>query len=119
MSDASYDGIPNPNYDPDYGKRRTNAFAPTLRMDVDDEKFGAFSGDGVSIEVVAEQLAGFFRTANVSDGIRFTAESITVIETGQVLTNFQAGVAAIFEIDDIIHLKLNTGDVVAIEFYRV
>jgi hypothetical protein len=114
-----FDRIPNPRYNPAYVQGGINAYIPTLRMDINDEKMSLFEASGLTIETAAEQLAGFFRTANVTDGIRFTAESIVVIETGQVLKNFQSGIAAIFELDDVTHLKLNTGDVVEVKFYRV
>lgn len=117
VEDPRYAGFPNPRDNPAYVQGGRNAFIPTLRMDVKAEKFRAFNGDGESIEAEEEQLADFFRNANVDDGLRFTAEAITVIESSQVLHNFQSGVAAIFEIDDLVHLKLNTGDVVAIKFY--
>lgn len=96
-----------------------SAFAPTLRMEITDEKFRGYEAMGMSIDDVNDELTNLFSSISVADGARFTAESITVIETGQVLENFQAMIDAIFELDDVLHLKLATGDVVAVELYRV
>lgn len=115
MSD---DGLkPNPNYNPNYGKK-VSAFAPTLRMEVTDERYREYVDAGVTVEDAENMMSGFFRKANVIDGIRFTAEAITVLETGQVLRNFDTTVVATFEVDDVLHLKLATGDVVAAKLYR-
>lgn len=115
MSD---DGLtPNPNYNPNYGKK-VSAFAPTLRMEVTDERYREYVDAGVTVEDAENMLSGFFRKASVLAGVRFTAETITVLETGQVLRNFETTVVATFEIDDALHLKLATGDVVAAKLYR-
>lgn len=113
------DGIPNPN---SYGNRRgakASAFAPTLRLEINDEKMSQIEEAGLTLKDAESQIVGFFRHAKVNDRLQFTAEEITIVETGWVLTNFRAGIAAIFEIDNVVHLKLTTGDVVAVELYRV
>lgn len=111
------DGIPNPAYNPAYGAK-ASAFAPTLRMDLTDEKLREYEEVGITIESATEQLTELFRNVSVTARVRFTAETVTVVETGQVLKNFQSGIAAIFELDEILHLKLDTGDVVAMKIYR-
>lgn len=116
MSDDSLK--PNPNYNPNYGKK-VSAFSPTLRMEVTDERNSEYVEAGVTVEDAENMLSGFFRKANVLNGVRFTAETITVLETGQVLKKFDTTVVATFEVDDVLHLKLATGDVVAAKLYRV
>lgn len=116
-----YDGIPNPAYNPAYGNKReakASAFAPTLRMDLTEEKLREYEEIGITIESATEQLTELFRNVSVTSRVRFTAETVTVVETGEVLTKFQSGISATFEIDDVLHLKLDTGDVIAMKIYR-
>jgi hypothetical protein len=115
MSDESLK--PNPNYNPNYGKK-VSAFSPTLRMEITEERFREYEDAGVTVADAENMLSGFFRKAKVTDGVLFTSEAITVLETGQVLKNFETTVVATFEIDDVLHLKLATGDVVAAKLYR-
>lgn len=112
------DGIPNPN---SYGNRRgakASAFAPTLRIEIAEERLREYEASGLIIDDVNEQLVEMFRNVSVTARVRFTSEAVTVIETGEVLKNFQSGISAIFELDDVLHLKLDTGDVVAVKYYR-
>lgn len=113
------DGIPNPKA---YGNRRgtkASAFSPTLRLDINDEKMSKIEESGLTMKDVESQLVGFFRDVSLSAKVEFTAESVTIVETGEVLKNFRSGIAAIFELNNVIFLKLDTGDVVAVELYRV
>lgn len=114
-----HDGTPNPNA---YGNRRgtkASAFSPTLRMEITDERFREYEAAGMTIEDADERLTSLFRNVSLAKKVEFTAESVTIIETGEVLTNFRSGIAAIFELDNVVYLKLDTGDVVAVELYRV
>ena len=95
-----------------------SAFTPTLRMDVNDDQLREIEALGLTLDEAANDVVQFFRNASVTDNLQMTAENITVIETGQVLKKFRAGVAAIFEIDDLTYLKLTTGDVVALQLCR-
>lgn len=96
-----------------------SAFTPTLRLEINAKKLREYDARGMTFDDANDELTNLFSSISVADGARFTAESITVIETGQVLKNFQAMIDAIFELDDVLHLKLATGDVVAVELYRV
>jgi hypothetical protein len=118
------DGVPNPAYDPNYEEKQRyrgqlTPFTPTLRLDFTDDDIMMIEQAGMTMEDSESRMIRFFHDAKITDGLEFSTDSITVIESGQTLKNFQSLVVAVFEIDEVLHLKLGSGDVVAVKFYRV
>lgn len=91
--------------------------APTLRLDITQQQADEIQENGgLSVEETTEEFRNLFGNLPVKDKPFFTASVITDIESGQTLHNFEAMVVGKFTIDDRLHLKLSTGDIVVVEF---
>lgn len=93
-------------------------FAPTLRLDVTAERMAEFAEHGIVLDDITRKTQEFFQQVDLSTHPKFTAERITDIETGDILTDYQSTVIGLFTIDGLIHIKTAMGDVVAIKFYE-
>lgn len=92
-------------------------FTPTLRLDIPQaDVAGIEKREGRSIEQIQEALTHVFTRISLFDKPLFTAETITDIESGETLKKFEVAVVGKFYVDDLLHLKLSTGDVVALKF---
>lgn len=93
---------------------------PTLRLDITQQQADEMQEiEGLSVGQNTENLRNLFNNLSIKDKPFFTANIITDIETEQVLHNFEAIVVGKFTMNDKLHLKLSTGDLVAIEFHII
>lgn len=98
-------------------------FDPTLRISrdvtlaaaADDPDLAGMTADEIC-NLVVEKLTDFFNSVSLKNTMNFTADTIEVVETGQHLKDFQGTVCAKFMLENVLHLILTSGDVVALTF---
>jgi len=82
-------------------------FTPTIEF--------AFT-DKVSEEAQKQldDLAASFAGISLDQGITFGASPLRIVGTDTIITNYRSIIEAVYEIDGVTHLKLQSGDIIAI-----
>lgn len=94
-------------------------FSATLRLDVNAEQVAAAEATGLTFEQLTAQVTDYLANVDMKEKPTFTAEKITDIETGIVLTNYATTIVGRFEVDGNLFIQTGTGDLIEVRFFLV